>query len=415
MDLPKIVQEIQLWPIERLVPYVGNPRSHSPKQVGQIATSMRRYGVVNPALIDPKGTLIVGHGRILAARQLGLTVFPVIVLDHLTETEARELRLADNKIAENAIWDDELLSAELAALLECKVDLEPLGFDQTEVDQLLAELEPEAGRIGDDVVPEAPAVVVTRPGDLWQLNEHRVLCADSTVLSAVQGLLDNDGADLIIADVPYNVGYQRSVAGGSPPILNDDLGKQFGRFLAEACGVMMAVAAGAIYIFMSSSELRTLFEAFTRAGGHWSTFLIWGKDTFTLGRADYQRQYEPILYGWKEGGPHYWGGARDQGDLWLVDRQRVNDLHPTMKPVELIERAIRHSSRPGAVVLDPFGGAGATLIACQKTGRRARMVELEPRYVDVMVTRWQAFTGNVARLAGSGESFAERLRQAENQ
>jgi len=415
MDLPKIVQEIQLWPIERLVPYVGNPRSHSPKQVGQIATSMRRYGVVNPALIDPKGTLIVGHGRILAARQLGLTVFPVIVLDHLTETEARELRIADNKIAENAIWDDELLSAELAALLECKVDLEPLGFDQTEVDQLLAELEPEAGRIGDDVVPEAPAVVVTRPGDLWQLNEHRVLCADSTVLSAVQGLLDNDGADLIIADAPYNLGYQRSVAGGSPPILNDDLGKQFGRFLAEACGVMMAVAAGAIYIFMSSSELHTLFEAFTRAGGHWSTFLIWGKDTFTLGRADYQRQYEPILYGWKEGGPHYWGGARDQGDLWLVDRQRVNDLHPTMKPVELIERAIRHSSRPGAVVLDPFGGAGATLIACQKTGRRARMVELEPRYVDVMVTRWQAFTGNVARLAGSGESFAERLRQAENQ
>jgi len=171
--------------------------------------------------------------------------------------------------------------------LECKVDLEPLGFDQTEVDQLLAELEPEAGRIGDDVVPEAPAVVVTRPGDLWQLNEHRVLCADSTVLSAVQGLLDNDGADLIIADAPYNVGYQRSVAGGSPPILNDDLGKQFGRFLAEACGVMIAVAAGAIYIFMSSSELHTLFEAFTRAGGHWSTFLIWGKDTFTLGRADY--------------------------------------------------------------------------------------------------------------------------------
>jgi DNA modification methylase len=415
MDLPKIVQEIQLWPIERLVPYVGNPRSHSPKQVGQIATSMRRYGVVNPALIDPKGTLIVGHGRILAARQLGLTVFPVIVLDHLTETEARELRIADNKIAENAIWDDELLSAELAALLECKVDLEPLGFDQAEVDQLLAELEPEAGRIDDDVVPEAPAVVVTRPGDLWQLDEHRVLCADSTVLSAVQGLLDNEGADLIIADAPYNVGYQRSVAGGSPPILNDDLGKQFGRFLAEACGVMMAVAAGAIYIFMSSSELHTLFEAFTRAGGHWSTFLIWGKDTFTLGRADYQRQYEPILYGWKEGGPHYWGGARDQGDLWLVDRQRVNDLHPTMKPVELIERAIRHSSRPGAVVLDPFGGAGATLIACQKTGRRARMVELEPRYVDVMVTRWQAFTGNVARLAGSGESFGQRLRQAENQ
>ena len=178
---------------------------------------------------------------------------------------------------------------------------------------------------------------------------------------------------------------------------------------------MLAVAGGAIYIFMSSSELHTLYDAFTRAGGHWSTFLIWGKDAFTLGRSDYQRQYEPILYGWKQGGPHYWSGARDLGDLWLVDRRRVNDLHPTMKPVELMERAIGNSSRPGALVLDPFGGAGATLIACQKTGRRARMMELEPRYVDVMITRWQAFTGGTAKLVRSGESFAERLRAVENQ
>jgi DNA modification methylase len=415
MQLPKMVQEIHMWPLDQLVPYAGNPRTHSRKQVGLLAQSIRRFGAVSPALISPQGNLIVGHGRILAARQLRLKTFPVIVLDHLTETEARALRIADNKLAENSTWDEALLSAELAALLEAQVDLESLGFDQSELDQLLAQLEPDAGRIDDDAIPEAPVTVVTQPEDQWLLEEHRILCADSTVLAEVQRLLDNDRADLIMADPPYNVCYQSGAAAGSRPILNDDLGEQFGRFLADVCGVMMAVAAGAIYIFMSSSELHTLYEAFTTAGGHWSTFLIWGKDTFTLGRSNYQRQYEPILYGWKEGSPHYWCGARDVGDLWLVDRQRVNDLHPTMKPVELVERAVRYSSRPGAVVLDPFGGAGSTLIACQKTGRRARIVELEPRYVDVMITRWQAFTGKTARLAGTGESFAERARQAEKQ
>jgi DNA modification methylase len=415
MQVPNMVQEIQLWDLDKLMPYVGNPRVHSRKQVGQIAASMRKYGVVAPAVVDPQGNLIIGHGRILAARQLQLKVFPVVVVDHLTEIEVRGLRIADNRIAENSTWDESLLSAELAALLESQVDMESLGFDGHEVDQLLAKLEPESGLIEDDVIPEPPASVVTLAGDMWLLEEHRILCGDSTILSTVEGLLGADRADLILADPPYNVQYQRGAGPGARPILNDDLGKQFGRFLSDACGVMMAVAAGAIYIFMSSSELHTLYRAFTEAGGHWSTFLIWGKDVFTLGRADYQRQYEPILYGWRAGSQHYWCGARDLSDLWLVDRQRVNDLHPTMKPVELVERAIRHSSRVGAVVLDPFGGAGSTLIACQKTGRRARMVELDPHYVDVMVTRWQAFTGKTARLAGTGQSFAERQQQVEKQ
>jgi DNA modification methylase len=189
--------------------------------------------------------------------------------------------------------------------------------------------------------------------------------------------------------------------------LNDNLGQNFGKFVYDSCVAMLAVAGGAVYICMASSELHTLYQAFTAAGGHWSTFLIWAKDTFTLGRSDFHHQFEPILYGWREGHTHYWGGARDQGDVWFVNRPRVNDIHPTMKPVELIERAIVHSSRKGDLVLDPFGGSGSTLIACHKTGRRARLIELDPRYVDATITRWQAFAGQPARLAADGRSFQE--------
>jgi DNA modification methylase len=190
-------------------------------------------------------------------------------------------------------------------------------------------------------------------------------------------------------------------------ILNDDLGEGFGPFLREACANILAVTRGAIYICMSSSELHTLFHAFTEAGGHWSTFIIWAKNVFTMGRADYQRQYEPMLYGWREGADHYWCGTRDQGDVWFVKKPIKNDLHPTMKPVELIERAIRNSSKTRDTVLDPFGGSGSTLIACERTGRQARMIELDPRYCDTIVRRWQEYTGQEATLEGDGRTLRE--------
>jgi DNA modification methylase len=185
------------------------------------------------------------------------------------------------------------------------------------------------------------------------------------------------------------------------------LGAAFEPFLREACANMLAVTKGALYICMSSSELHTLYRAFTESGGHWSTFIIWAKNTFTMGRADYQRQYEPMLYGWKEGADHFWCGARDQGDVWFVKKPQVNDLHPVMKPVELIERAIRNSSKSRDTVLDPFGGSGSTLIACEKTGRQARLIELEPKYCDVAIVRWRDFTGRQATLEGDGRTFEE--------
>jgi DNA modification methylase len=191
------------------------------------------------------------------------------------------------------------------------------------------------------------------------------------------------------------------------PILNDNLGEDFGRFLQAASANIVAVTKGAIYVCMSSSELHTLQTAFREAGGHWSTFVIWAKNTFTLGRADYQRQYEPILYGWKEGTDHYWCGARDQGDVWFIDKPTKNDLHPTMKPVALVERALRNSSKSRDTVLDPFGGSGTTLIACEKAGRQGRLLELDPSYCDVIVRRWQDYAGGTATLEGEDRTFGD--------
>jgi len=205
--------------------------------------------------------------------------------------------------------------------------------------------------------------------------------------------------------VNYGATMKDKLRGKNRAIKNDNLGDGFEQFLRDACTNILAVTKGAIYICMSSSELHTLHKAFTEGGGHWSTFLIWAKNTFTMGRADYQRQYEPILYGWKEGSDHYWCGARDQGDVWFVKKPVANDLHPTMKPVELVERAIRNSSKSRDTVLDPFAGSGSTLIACEKTGRRARLMEIDPPYCDVVISRWESHTGKKAVLESSGEPF----------
>ena len=227
----------------------------------------------------------------------------------------------------------------------------------------------------------------------------------------VERVLVGAKANLVFCDPPYNVDYAGGVgaekAGKGRRIRNDALGEGFGQFLYDACVLINAHTDGAVYICMSSSELDTLKAAFTEAGGHWSTFVIWAKDRFTLGRSDYQRQYEPILYGWPEGAKRRWCGARDQGDVWLLDRPAKNALHPTMKPVALVERAIRNSSRIGDLVLDPFGGSRTTLIAAETTGRKAALLELDPKYVDVIVDRWQRFTGRAAVLDGAGRSFDE--------
>ena len=410
MSEPWLSTHIERWPTEKLVPYARNARTHSEEQVAQIAASIVEFGFTNPILAGSDGVIVAGHGRLAAAQKLGLDTVPVVVLDHLTPTQRRALIIADNRIAENAGWDDAMLRIELQSLQEDGFNLDITGFDADALAEIMAGEETTVdGNTDDDAVPEVLATPISRPGDVWELGKHRLVCGDATDPKSYELLMAEAQADMVFTDPPYNVDYANSakdkMRGKDRPILNDNLGDGFYDFLLAALTPMLERCAGATYIAMSSSELDTLQQAFRAAGGKWSTFIIWAKNTFTLGRADYQRQYEPILYGWPEGQNRHWCGDRDQGDVWNIKKPQKNDLHPTMKPVELVERAIRNSSRPGDIVLDPFGGSGTTLIAAEKTGRIGWLIELDPKYVDVIVRRWQDWSGQEAYREADAVKF----------
>ncbi len=410
--------QLQYRPVDALIPYCRNARTHSDAQVAQIAASIVEFGWTNPVLVDGDNGVVAGHGRLLAARKLGLANVPVIELAHLSPTQKRAYILADNRIAENAGWDDELLRIELAELQESDFDLALTGFDADELLDILAGEETTTeGQNDEDAAPEVPETPVSQPGDVWICGKHRVLCGDATVEESYRMLLGDERAAMIFQDPPYNVDYANTpkdkLRGTHRPILNDNLGDGFHDFLLAALKPALARCDGAIYIAMSSSELDTLQSAFRAAGGKWSTFIIWAKNTFTLGRSDYQRQYEPILYGWPEGARRHWCGDRDQGDVWQIKKPAKNDLHPTQKPIEVPERAIRNSSRPGDIVLDCFGGSGSTLIAAEKSGRQARLIELDPKYADVIVLRWQEWSGKQATREADGVKFDDRVGTAD--
>lgn len=408
--------EIRMVAVASLIPYSRNARTHSEDQVAQIAASIAEFGFTNPILTDGERGVIAGHGRLAAARKLELTEVPVIELTHLSAIQKKAYILADNRIAANAGWDDELLGVELTELQDAGFDLELMGFGDEELERLLNGEGDTTGLTEDDAVPDLPVDPVSKTGDVWLLGQHRLLCGDSTVLTDVERVMNGQLADMAFTDPPYNVDYGNNakdkMRGKDRRIMNDALGDGFYQFLYDACVNLLIVTKGACYVCMSSSELHTLQRAWLEAGGKWSTFVIWAKNTFTLGRADYQRQYEPILYGWKEGTKHFWCGDRDQSDIWNYNKPRVNDLHPTMKPVELVERAIKNSSKTRDIVLDLFGGSGTTLIACEKTNRQARLVELDPKYVDVIVKRWEDYTGLKASRESDGQAFAELTPQA---
>jgi len=387
---------VERWPIDRLIPYVRNARTHTEEQVAQVAASIIEFGWTNPILVGADGVIIAGHARLLAARKLGMTEVPVIVLDHLSETQRRALVLADNRLALSAGWDEEMLRVELDSLKADSFDLDLVGFTDAELEDLLRDPETTSDGLTDpDALPSDQEQAVTVLGDVWTLGPHRLLCGDATQMADIEKILAGGLADMVFTDPPYNVAYEGKTA-KKLTIGNDALGEKFYAFLRESSANMLAVTKGAIYMCMSSSELHTLFRAFSDAGGHWSTFVIWAKHHFTLGRSDYQRMYEPILYGWRDGTQHFWCGDRNQGDVWFIKRPMANLEHPTMKPVELVERALRNSSKTRDTILDPFGGSGTTLIACERANRQARVIELDPKYCDVIVRRWEAFTGRQA-------------------
>ena len=405
-----------MYPIDRLKPHPQNARQHSEDQVIQLAKSIQEFGFTQPILVDENDTILAGHGKWLAACQLGLSDVPVIVLRGLTEIQKRAYLIADNQLGLNSSWDEEKLRPLVEQLERELASLDITGLSPQETDRILADLAPEQNFVDEDAVPETSVLSVTVTGDVWVLGKHRLCCGDATSSDAYEWVLQGTRADMVFTDFPYNVNLRQKSRTGIHKVTNDDLGADFGEFLHSICVQLLAVTRGAVYICMSSSELHTLHKAFTEAGGHWSTFLIWAKDNFTLGRSNYQRMYEPILFGWKEGEDHFWCGARNEGDVWFIPKPKVNRLHPTMKPVRLVERAIRNSSRRGDLILDCCGGSGSSLIACGKTKRRAVVIEIEPKYVDVMIWRWEAYTHQQAHLEADGRSFAavanERTRLA---
>jgi len=405
------------WPIDRLIEYARNPRKND-HAVEQMAAAIREFGFRIPCVAQSDGRLVDGHLRLKAARKLGLNTVPVILADDLTPAQIKAFRLLANRSATWAEWDDDLLRLELEELKLDDFDLALTGFDADQLLEIMAGEETVTeGSTDDDAVPEVPEAPVSRPGDVWICGKHRVLCGDATDAASFTVLMAGEQAAMVFTDPPYGVNYANSakdkMRGTHRPILNDNLGEGFGPFLQAALTPMLARCNGAVYLAMSSSELDTLQAAFRAAGGHWSTFIIWAKNTFTMGRADYQRQYEPMLYGWREGSRRHWCGDRDQGDVWQIKKPVKNDLHPTMKPVELVERAIRNSSRPGDTVLDCFAGSGTTLIAAETSGRVARLMELDPKYVDTIVRRWQDHSGKKATLESDGVAFDALVGQAE--
>jgi DNA modification methylase len=407
-----MARRVELWPVDKLIPYARNARTHSDAQVAQIAASIREFGFNAPILVDGQSGIIAGHGRLMAARKLKLVEVPVIVLDHLSETQKRAYIIADNRLALNAGWDDEMLRVELAALGEEDFNLDLLGFEDTELAAHLENSESAAGLTDEDSVPEVPEVPASSAGDLWLMGEHRLLCGDSLSAVDISRLIGNEPADVVFTDPPYNVNYEGYTA-ERLKIQGDCMSsEQFVKFLSgafESC--RRAVKPGAsLYVCHSSSWQRDFQNALEAAGFAVRCQIIWAKNTFAWGFGRYKFQHEPIFYCHVAGQSDAWYGDRTQSTLWQENKPAANRLHPTMKPVELIERALGNSSKAGDVVLDLFGGSGSTLIACQRRERKARLVEIDPKYVDVIVRRWQEYTGEEATLDGDGRTFDEIAR-----
>jgi DNA modification methylase len=408
--MPPDELSVEQWPIERLLPYVANARTHPDEQVAQIAGSIAEFGFNVPCLVDERGVLIAGHGRLIAAKRLGLADVPVIRLAHLTDAQARAFRLADNRIALNAGWDEALLAAELGRLKEDGVDLELLGFGEDELDRLLDGLDGEAGADGEDDVPEPPTEAVTIPGDLWLLGAHRLLCGDATVATDVERLLDGKRPHLMVTDPPYGVEYDpnwRNEAGVSATARTGKVSNDDRADWREAWALFPGDAA---YVWHSGVRSRTVAESLEACDFKIRAQIIWAKPRLVLGRGDYHWQHEPCFYAVRSDA--HWQGARDQTTLWTIGAGAEEDeatVHGTQKPVECMRRPMINNSTRGDLIYEPFAGSGSTLIAAESIVRVCVAMELDPRYCDVIIERFQRHTGIAATLAGSDRTF-ETLR-----
>ena len=393
--------------VASLIPYARNSRTHSDAQVAKIAASIREFGFLNPIIVDGDSGIIAGHGRLMAAHKLGLDEVPTVQAAHLTEAQKRAYVIADNRLALDAGWDIDMLKVELADLDGMDFDLTLTGFDTDELANLLAD--PAEGLTDDDAVPEVPAVPVTVEGDVWLLGRHRLMCGDSTSIDAVERLCDGQLVDMWLTDPPYNVAYEGKTK-DALTIKNDKMGDDsFRQFLRDSYIAADAVMKpGAVfYVWHADSEGYNFRGAAKDAGWTVRQCLIWKKQSMVMGRQDYHWKHEPCLYGWKDGAAHLWATDRKQTTILEFDRPSRNGEHPTMKPVELFEYQMLNNTKGSDLILDSFAGSGTTAIACEKNGRDALLMELDPKYCDVIITRWQDFTGQTATLESTGQAFGE--------
>ena len=384
----KTTTEMNLVPLDKLVPYINNARTHSPEQIGKLRSSIREFGFINPVIIDRDFGIIAGHGRVLAAREEGITEVPCVFVDHLTEPQKKAYIIADNRMAMDAGWDEELLRVELEALEAESFDVALTGFDEKELADLFGKEEDEVEDDGYDLTAALEKASFVKRGDHWFVGKHRLYCGDATSAEDVSALMDGETANLILTDPPYGVSF-KSKSGLT--IQNDSMkDEEFYNFLKSAFDNMVAhlEKGGAAYVFHADTEGLTFRRAFVDAGLHLAGVCIWAKNSLVLGRSDYQWQHEPVLYGFLQNGKHRWYSDRKQTTIWNFDKPKRNANHPTSKPLDLLSYPIANSSPANAIVLDTFGGSGSTLMACELTNRICYTMELDEKYASVILRRY---------------------------
>ena len=400
--MAKTTTEMKLVSIDKLIPYVNNARTHSPEQINKLRSSLREFGFVNPVIIDQNYNVVAGHGRLMAAREEGFTEVPCVLVDYLTDAQRKAYILADNRYAEDAGWDEEMLRVEIEALQEQAFDLSLTGFDADELADLFADDEEETKDDDFDLTAALEKASFVEPGDLWTVGKHRLLCGDATKAEDVQRLMDGKRANLIVTDPPYGVSFKSS---SGLAIQNDSMkGDEFYQFLLAAFQAMADVLekGGAAYVFHADTEGLNFRKAFIDAGFHLAGVCIWVKNSLVLGRSDYQWQHEPVLYGFLQNGKHPWYADRKQTTIWNYDKPKRNENHPTSKPLDLLAYPITNSSQVNSVVIDTFGGSGSTMMACEQTSRICYMMELDPNYASVILRRY------VEDFGGADQVYVER-------
>lgn len=414
----KTTTQMELVPTDRLIPYVNNARTHSTEQVNKLRASLREFGFVNPVIVDRDLNVIAGHGRILAAKEEKIPDVPCVYVDYLTEAQKKAYILADNRMAMDAGWDEELLRVEIEALQAEAFDVSLTGFDEKEITDLFKDTDGTGAEDDDFDLSEAleKAAFVER-GDVWTVGRHRLMCGDATVEEDVLKLMDGKKANLILTDPPYGVSFQSS---DGLSIQNDSIkGEEFYQFLLASMQNMVSVLepGGAAYVFHADTEGLNFRRAFVDAGLHLAGCCIWVKNSLVLGRSDYQWQHEPVLYGFLKNGKHSWYSDRKQTTIWNFDKPKRNKNHPTSKPLDLLAYPIGNSTQANAIVLDTFGGSGSTLMACEQTNRICCTMELDEKYASVILRRYVEDGGNPDEVYvernGQKLMFADLVKQVE--